>query len=92
MGFIRPSTSPAASSLFFFAKEKDGSLCPCINYRPLNDPTIKNRFPLPLIPAALEQVGQATIYSKLDLRSADNLVCIRSEDEWKPGFITARGY
>jgi hypothetical protein len=49
---------------------------PVYRLRPLNDLTIKNLFPLPLIPAGLEQVGQATIYFKLDLRSAYNLVRI----------------
>ncbi|KAJ7998708.1 hypothetical protein DPEC_G00207680 [Dallia pectoralis] len=90
-GAIRPSTSPAASS-FFFVKKKDGGLRPCIDYRGLNDITVKNRYPLPLIPAALEQVGQASIYSKLDLRSAYNLVRIREGDEWKTAFITHRGH
>ncbi|KAJ7986713.1 hypothetical protein DPEC_G00342750 [Dallia pectoralis] len=90
-GAIRPSTSPAASS-FFFVKKKDGGLRPCIDYQGLNDITVKNRYPLPLIPAALEQVGQASIYSKLDLRSAYNLVRIREGDEWKTAFITHRGH
>jgi hypothetical protein len=54
IGYIHPSTSLAASSLFF-GGEKDGGLRPCIDYQPLKDLTIKNRFPLP---AALEQVGQ----------------------------------
>ena len=58
-GFIRPSTSPAASG-FFFIKKKDGGLRPCIDYRGLNDITIKFRYPLPLVPPALEQLRQAT--------------------------------
>uniref|UniRef100_A0A4W5LSB5 ribonuclease H n=1 Tax=Hucho hucho TaxID=62062 RepID=A0A4W5LSB5_9TELE len=91
MGFIRPSTSPAVSS-FFFVKKKDGSLHPCIDYRPLNDFTMKNHFPLPLIQAALEQAGKDTIFSKLDLHSAYNLVRIRSGNEWKTAFITARDH
>ncbi|XP_062418964.1 uncharacterized protein LOC134131237 [Pungitius pungitius] len=90
-GIIRPSTSPAASS-FFFVGKKDGGLRPCIDYRALNAITVKNRFPLPLIPAALEQVGGASIYTKLDLRSAYNLVRIREGDEWKTAFLTARGH
>ncbi|XP_077953086.1 uncharacterized protein LOC144390462 [Gasterosteus aculeatus] len=56
-GIIRPSTSPAASS-FFFVGKKDGGLRPCIDYRALNAITVKNRFPLPLIPAALEQYSK----------------------------------
>ncbi len=79
--FIHPSTSPAASS-FFFVGKKDGSLRPCIDYR------ILNALPLPLVPAALEELRGARIFSKLDLRSAYNLVRIREGDEWKTGFIT----
>uniref|UniRef100_A0A6Q2Y968 Gypsy retrotransposon integrase-like protein 1 n=1 Tax=Esox lucius TaxID=8010 RepID=A0A6Q2Y968_ESOLU len=90
-GAIRPSTSPAASSFFFIGK-KDGGLRPCIDYRGLNAVTIKNRYPLPLISAALEQIGQASIFTKLDLRSAYHLVRIRKGDEWKTAFITQRGH
>ncbi|KAI2656673.1 Retrotransposon-derived protein PEG10 [Labeo rohita] len=48
-GFIRPSTSPASVG-FFFIKNKDGGLRPCIDYRGLNEITIKFRYPLPLVP------------------------------------------
>ncbi|KAL0152505.1 hypothetical protein M9458_052228 [Cirrhinus mrigala] len=86
-GYIRPSTSPAASSFFFVAK-KDGGLRPCIDYRIINQGTIKFRYPLPLVPAALEQLRSARIFTKLDLRSAYNLVRIREGDEWKTAFVT----
>ncbi len=86
-GYIIPSTSPAASSFFFVAK-KDGGLRPCIDYRKLNLITIKYRYPLPLVPAALEQLRGATIFTKLDLRSAYNLIRIREGDEWKTAFVT----
>jgi len=68
-GYISPSTSPAAASFFFVAK-KDGGLRPCIDYRALNQITVKLRYPLPLIPAALEQLREAKMFTKLDLRSA----------------------
>ncbi|XP_030634258.1 receptor-type tyrosine-protein phosphatase gamma [Chanos chanos] len=90
-GIIRPSTSPAASS-FFFVEKKDGGLRPCIDYRGLNNLTVKFRYPLPLIPAALEQVRKANVFTKLDLRSAYNLIRIREGDEWKTAFITTRGH
>lgn len=54
-GFIQPSKSPAASG-FFFVEKKDGGLRPCIDYRGLNSVTIKNRYPLPLVPSTLEQL------------------------------------
>ncbi|KAK3572486.1 hypothetical protein QTP86_033915 [Hemibagrus guttatus] len=78
-GYICPSTSPAASS-FFFAAKKDGGLQPCIDYRALNKITIKFRYPLPLIPSALKHLCGATVFTKLDLCSAYNLIRIR---EWK---------
>ena len=90
-GYIRPSTSPAASS-FFFIKKKDGGLRPCIDYRALNLITIKNRYPLPLVPSALEQLQGAQVFTKLDLRSAYNLIRIREGDEWKTAFITPSGH
>ncbi|XP_041912451.1 uncharacterized protein LOC121677640 [Alosa sapidissima] len=91
LGYIRPSKSPAASSFFFVAK-KDGGLRPCIDYRALNKITVKFRYPLPLVPAALEQLRGASVFSKLDLRSAYNLVRIRPGDEWKTTFITPTGH
>ncbi|XP_073675909.1 cilia- and flagella-associated protein 74 [Garra rufa] len=90
-GFIRPSTSPAASS-FFFVPKKDGGLRPCIDYRVLNDATVKFAYPLPLVPAALEELREARVFTKLDLRSAYNLIRIREGDEWKTAFITPTGH
>ncbi|KAK3565245.1 hypothetical protein QTP86_001581 [Hemibagrus guttatus] len=90
-GYIRPSTSPAASSFFFVAK-KDGGLRPCIDYRALNKITVKFRYPLPLVPAALERFRGATVFTKLDLRSACNLIWIRKGDEWKTAFMTPTGH
>ncbi len=89
-GFIRPSTSPSTSS--FFVSKKDGSLRPCIDYQTLNDHTIKLPYPLPLVPAALEELRGASIFLKLDLLSAYNLVHIREGDEWKTAFITPSGH
>ncbi len=90
-GYIRSSTSPAASSFFFVAK-KDGGLRPCIDYRSLNKITVKYRYPLPLVPSALEQLRGAKIFTKLDLRSAYNLIRIREGDERKTAFVTPTGH
>ncbi|KAI2655924.1 Transposon Tf2-9 polyprotein [Labeo rohita] len=90
-GFIRPSTSPFSAG-FFFVKKKDGGLRPCIDYRSLNDVTVKYRYPLPLVPPALEQLRSARWYTKLDLRSAYNLIRIRAGDEWKTAFSTTSGH
>ncbi|KAK3530084.1 hypothetical protein QTP86_011902 [Hemibagrus guttatus] len=90
-GHIRLSTSPAAAG-FFFVEKKDGGLCPCIDYRGLNAITVRYPYPLPLVPAALEQLRRARVFTKLDLRSAYNLVRIREGDEWKTAFHTTHGH
>ncbi|KAI2642436.1 Transposon Tf2-8 polyprotein [Labeo rohita] len=90
-GFIQPSTSPAASS-FFFVGKKNGGLRPCIDYRQLNSQIIQQPYPLPLVPAALEELRGAQVFTKLDLRSAYNLIRIRKGDEWKTAFITPTGH
>ncbi|XP_073448026.1 uncharacterized protein [Aquarana catesbeiana] len=90
-GFIRPSTSPAGAGIFFVEK-KDHSLRPCIDYRELNKVTIKNRYPLPLMPELFQRLGSAKIFTKLDLRGAYNLIRIREGDEWKTAFRTRFGH
>ena len=77
---------------FFFVAKKDGSLRPCIDYSLLNDITIKNCYPLPLMSSVFDQLHQAKIFTKLDLRNAYHLVRIREGDEWKTGFNTPRGH
>ncbi|XDV23164.1 hypothetical protein PO909_027864 [Leuciscus waleckii] len=87
--FIRPSSSPAGAG-FFFVGKKDGSLRPCIDYRGLNNITVKNTYPLPLMSSAFERLQGATLFTKLDLRNAYHLVRIREGDEWKTAFNTPR--
>ena len=90
-GIIRPSSSPAGAG-FFFVSKKDKSLRPCIDYRGLNNITVKNRYPLPLISSGFELLQGATIFSKLDLRNAYHLVRISEGDEWKTAFNTPSGH
>ncbi|KAK3572708.1 hypothetical protein QTP86_006000 [Hemibagrus guttatus] len=90
-GHIRPSTSPAAAG-FFFVGKKGGGLRPCIDYRGLNAITARYPYPLPLVPAALEQLRRARVFTKLDLRSAYNLVHIREGDGWKTAFHMTHGH
>lgn len=90
-GTIVPSTSPAGAGVFF-VKKKDGSLRPCIDYRGLNDITVKNRYPLPLMSSAFEILQGAHYFTKLDLRNAYHLVRIKEGDEWKTAFNTPLGH
>ena len=75
-GFIQHFKS-SASALILFVKKKDGSLRMCMDYWRLNKITIKNRYPLPLISGLLNQLGQAKIYTKIDLRRTYNLVRVK---------------
>jgi hypothetical protein len=67
-GFIRPSSSPWGCPAIF-VKKKDQTLRLCINYRPLNEVTIKNKYPLPRIDLLFDQLAGAKVFSKIDLRS-----------------------
>jgi hypothetical protein len=67
-GFIRPSSSPWGC-LAIFIKKKDQTLRMCVDYRPLNEVTIKNKYPLPRIDILFDQLTRARVFSKIDLRS-----------------------
>ena len=90
-GFIRLSSSPARAPVLF-VKKKDGTLRLCVDYRGLNEITIKNRYPLPLIEESLDRIGKAKIYTKLDMRGAYNLIRIKPGEEWKTAFGTRYGH
>ncbi len=66
-GFIRPSKS-LTDALIFFDQKPDGSLCFYIDYRDLNNLTIKNRYSLPLIGEALDRLGWAKYFIQLDIK------------------------
>ena len=89
-GYIRPSKSPIAAP-FFFVKKHDGSLRPVMDYRALNEITVKNRYPIPQISDLIDNLSKASIFTKIDLRWGYNNVRIREGDEWKTAFVTQRG-
>ena len=89
-GRIRPSKSPQASP-FFFIKKKDGTLRPIQDYRKLNEGTIKNRYPIPLIQELLDKTKMSNYFTKLDVRWGYNNIRIKEGDEWKAAFKTNRG-
>lgn len=89
-GWIRPSSSPAGAPVLF-VKKKDGSVRVCIDYRGLNDMTIKDRTPLPLIGESLDRLSKAKIFTKLDIRDAYHNLRIAEGDEWKTAFRTKYG-
>jgi hypothetical protein len=83
--FIRPSQSPAGA-LVLFIKKKDGSLCLTVDYHGINKITKKDRYPLPLIPDLLDHLCAAHVFTKINLRSAYNLIHIVEGNEWKTVF------
>ena len=89
-GFIRPSSSPWGC-LAIFVKKKDQTLRMCVDYRPLNEVTIKNKYPLPRIDLLFDQLFGAKVFSKIDLRSGYHQIRVRSEDISKTTFMTRYG-
>ncbi len=89
-GFIYPSSSTHGAPILF-AKQKDGSIRLCVDYRGLNKITKKDRYPLPLISDLLDAPGKARIYTKLDLRHAYHLLRIAAGDEYKTAFRSRYG-
>jgi hypothetical protein len=89
-GYIRPSTSPWAAPVLFVEK-KDGTKRMCINYRALNEVTIKNKYPLPRIEDLFDQLRGASVFSKIDMRSGYHQLRIRPADIPKTSFITKYG-
>jgi len=89
-GYIRPSKSPYASP-FFFIKKKDGKLRPVQDYQRLNSLTVKNQYPLPLIPELIDRLRNATLFTKLDIRWGYNNVRIKEGDQEKGAFKTNLG-
>jgi hypothetical protein len=78
-GYIRPSTLPWGCSALFVEK-KDKELRLCVDYRPLNAVTIKNKYPLPHIDILFDQLAGAQVFSKIDLRFGYDQIKIRAKD------------
>ena len=73
---------------FFFVKKKDGTVRPVQDYRRLNDMTVKNRYPLPLVSDLMDKLKGARYFTKLDIRWGYNNVRMKEGDEHKAAFIT----
>jgi hypothetical protein len=89
-GYIKTSTSPMASPLFFVGK-KDGSHRPCQDYPKLNEGTVKDAFPLPNIQDLLRDLQGQKYFTKLDIRWGYNNIQIKPEHRWKAAFSTTFG-
>jgi hypothetical protein len=90
-GYICPSVSPWGAPILF-VKNKDGTLILCIDFRQLNKVIVKNKYPLPRIDDLFDQLKDARIFSKIDLRSGYHQVRIKESDISKTTFRTRYGH
>ena len=75
-----------------FVPKKDGTDRLCVDYRQLNDITVKNRYPLPNIAELTDRLSRAKIFTALDLRDGYHLIRIKKGEEWKTAFRTRYGH
>ena len=90
-GFIRPSES-AYGAPILFVKKKDGGLRLCVDYRALNDITVKNKYMLPRMDELFDRVHGAKFFSKIDLRTGFHQIKVAEQDIHKTAFRTRYGH
>jgi hypothetical protein len=89
-GQLRVSNSPYGA-MALIVRKKDGTARVVVDYRALNDITIKNKYPLPLMDELFDRVHGAQFYSKLDLRTGFHQIRIHDDDVEKTAFRTRYG-
>jgi hypothetical protein len=90
-GRLRPSESPWGTNVIF-AKKKDGSLRFCVDYRGLNELTVRNSYPLPHMDELFDRLQGAAYYSKIDLRTGFYQIPLDEADMGKTAFRTRYGH
>jgi hypothetical protein len=89
-GFLYPSSSPCGAPVIFVPK-KDGTQRLCVDYRALNEVTVKNKYPLPRIDDLFNQLCGACVFSKIDLRSRYHQLMVQECDISKIAFVSSYG-
>ena len=89
-GLVQPSKSPWSFPVVI-VKKKNGKLRFCVNYKPLNDITKKDNYPLPRIDEIFDSLNEAQWFTTLDLASGYWQIKVREEDQEKTAFITKYG-
>ena len=90
-GVVVPAKSPWAAAIVVAKKKESGTMRLCIDFRMLNDRTIKDAYPLPRIDDSISSPGLARYFSLLDLGSAFWQVPMREDDQVKTAFATPKG-